>query len=99
MQLLPINLDDLINQRSVESIRVDYKASWSKYICDSVCRTVAAFANDLLNLNGGYIILGIEESGGKPKLPARGLVGLDLEKVQQEIRAVCKKMAKSEFTN
>lgn len=90
MDYLPINLDDLLNRRSVESIRVEYKATWDRNIRDSVCRTVCAFANDLLNLNGGYIILGVEESDGKPVFPARGLPRLSLDRIQQEIRAICR---------
>ena len=55
-------------------------------------KTVAAFANDLLNLNGGYILLGIGEEGGRPILPPRGLDDLDLDLVQKEIYGVCQRI-------
>ena len=61
---LPFNLEDLINRRSVEDNRVEFKATWSKPIKAAVVRTVGAFANDLLNLNGGYIVIGVEERRG-----------------------------------
>jgi ATP-dependent DNA helicase RecG len=88
-QGLPFNLDDLINLRAIEGNRVEFKATWDDYIKPAVVRTICAFANDLLNLNGGYIILGIEENQGRPQLPPRGLDDLDLDLVQKEIRGAC----------
>lgn len=88
-QGLPFSLDDLVNLRAIEGNRVEFKATWDEYIKPAVVRTVCAFANDLLNLNGGYIILGIEEHQGKPLLPPRGLENLDLDLVQKEIYGAC----------
>jgi len=92
MDILPINIEELIHSRSIESIRIEYKATWNETIKMSVGATICAFANDILNLNGGYIILGIAESNGKPLLPPKGLDGKNLEKIQQQIRVVCKKI-------
>ncbi len=47
---LPLNLDDLLRQRTVEGDRIEYKAGWSP---DAVVRTLCAFANDFENLGGG----------------------------------------------
>ena len=47
---LPLNLDDLIRQRTVEGDRIEYKAGWNP---DAVVRTLCAFANDFENLGGG----------------------------------------------
>jgi len=90
MDILPINLDNLIHSRSVESIRIEYKSGWDKYIKASVVRAICAFANDLMNLNGGYIILGIEAPDGVPILPPRGLDPSQLERIQRELRGACK---------
>ncbi len=68
---LPFNLDDVINQRNVESNRMEYKSSWTKHIKNAVIRTICAFGNDFHNLNGGYIILGIIDKQGRPVLPLR----------------------------
>jgi len=89
---LPFNLDDVIHRRRIEDNRVEYKATWNKVIAAAVVKTVCAFANDLLNLNGGYILLGIEEEEGRPILPPVGLDHLNLDKVQKEIYGVCKKI-------
>jgi len=70
---LPFNLNDLINLRMIENHRVEFKASWDHKTAAAVVETVCAYANDLLNLNGGYIILGVEEKNGHPILPPRGL--------------------------
>ena len=92
MKILPINLDELIHTQSVESVRLEFKKSWSEPTLEQITRTVCALANDFLNLNGGYIILGIEEQGGQPVLPPSGLDALDIEKVQQEIRWQCNRI-------
>lgn len=47
---LPINLTDLLRQRTVEGERIEYKAGWNP---DPIIRTVFAFANDFENLGGG----------------------------------------------
>ncbi len=90
MDILPFNLDDLINARSVESIRLDYKASWNDVTRPSTVKSICAFANDLYNLDGGYIILGIEAPDGIPILPPIGIPTQGIEKIQQEIRVACK---------
>jgi ATP-dependent DNA helicase RecG len=88
---LPINIEELIHRRIIENDRLEFKAGWDQYIKKSTIRSVCAFANDLLNNNGGYIILGIDESeDGTPLLPPRGLEGLNADQVQREIIGACK---------
>ena len=62
MSILPINLDDLINARSVESVRREFKGTWSAPILEQTVRTISAFANDFFNLNGGYLQSEIKEN-------------------------------------
>ena len=50
---LPLNIDDLIHQRKVESARIEYKKDWNP---EKVLHSVCAFANDIDNWGGGYII-------------------------------------------
>ena len=49
---LPLNIDDLIHQRKVESARIEYKKDWNP---EKVLHSVCAFANDIDNWGGGYI--------------------------------------------
>ena len=53
MSKLPINLNDLLRQRTVESERIEYKAGWNP---GAIIRTLCAFANDFENLGGGYVV-------------------------------------------
>ena len=93
MQGAPINIDDLIHTRSVEDNRREFKATWNDPVKESVVRSVCAFANDLLNLNGGYIILGIDiDEQGLPILPPHGLNGDDVDLIQREIRGQCNRI-------
>jgi ATP-dependent DNA helicase RecG len=52
---LPINLADLLRQRTVKGERIEYKAGWNP---DPIIRTLCAFANDFENLGGGYVVIG-----------------------------------------
>ncbi len=92
---MPFNLDDLIHRRAIEGNRVEFKATWNRVIEPEVVQTVCAFANDLLNLNGGYIVLGVEENEGRPVLPPRGLDDLDLDLVQKEVHGACARISPS----
>ena len=62
---LPINLEDLLRQRTVEGERIEYKTGWNP---DATIRTLCAFANDFHNLGGGYIVIGVAENNGRPVL-------------------------------
>lgn len=97
MDLLPINLDDLIHARAVENVRIEYKASWNDVTRPSIIKSICAFANDLYNVGGGYIILGIEAPNGIPLLPPIGLNPTIIEKIQQEVRVACKVSIDPEF--
>ena len=60
---LPINLINLLQQRTIESERVEYKAGWNP---ERVIHTLSAFANDFHNLGGGYAVVGeIKENSCK----------------------------------
>ncbi len=64
---LPLNLDDLLRQRTVEGDRIEYKAGWNP---DTILRTLCAFANDFENLGGGYVVIGQDcDKDGRPIFP------------------------------
>ncbi len=90
---LPVDLDALIHARSVEDNRREFKAAWNPATQSSVVRTVCAFANDLLNLNGGYVILGVEtDDRGNPVLPPRGMENANVDEIQREIIGQCNRI-------
>jgi len=87
---LPVNLRNLSYRRTIEDNRVEFKGTWDDKVKGSVLRTISVFANDLYNLNGGYIILGIDESDGQLILPPRGLKDNRIDTIQKEIVGLCK---------
>jgi ATP-dependent DNA helicase RecG len=88
--ILPINVDDLLRLQGVESARVEFKASWDEKTTGAqVIRTICAFANDFQNLNGGYIVIGVDEQDGAAILPAKGLSEKEIEDAQKWIRGRC----------
>lgn len=84
---LPINLEALLRQRTVEGERIEYKAGWNP---DPIIRTLCAFANDFENLGGGYVIIGQDcDVAGKPLFPPVGIPEHQLDKIQQELIGYC----------
>ena len=79
---LPINIHDLLRGKHVESERLEFKKGWNPR---DVLHTICAFANDFHNLGGGYVIVGVAESQGRPILPPTGLPVESLDGIQKEI--------------
>ena len=79
---LPINIHDLISGHTVEWDRLEFKAGWNP---EEVLHTLCAFANDINNWGGGYIVIGIEEQDGRPILPPKGLNKNQIDKIQKEL--------------
>ena len=94
--ILPINPDDLLRGRSIESVRVEFKASWNPDTTGfQVLKTICAFANDRQNLNGGYVVVGVAESEGRAARPPSGLSAREIEAAQRWIRGRCTAMRPS----
>lgn len=83
---LPINISDLINQRVVENARVEYKGDWNP---EPILHSICAFANDIDNWGGGYIIIGIDEEDGMPKFPVCGLEKSSIDRINKELLQKC----------
>uniref|UniRef100_UPI004028A2CE AlbA family DNA-binding domain-containing protein n=1 Tax=Candidatus Limisoma sp. TaxID=3076476 RepID=UPI004028A2CE len=79
---LPINIDDLLSKQKVESNRIEFKAGWNP---SSIYHSICAFANDIDNLGGGYILVGVEEENGVAVRPVKGLEENQLDKIQREM--------------
>lgn len=68
---LPINIEDLLNKQKVEDNRIEFKRGWNP---DKIYHTICAFATDLDNTGGGYILVGVEQDeNGIAKRPVKGL--------------------------
>ena len=83
---LPINVGELIENRVVESTRIEYKSDWDP---GPIVHSITAFANDIDNSGGGYIVVGIEEQNGMPKIPISGLNKGSIDRIQKELLNKC----------
>lgn len=79
---LPINIEDLLNKCKVESDRIEFKKGWNPI---SIYHTICAFANDIDNIGGGYILVGVEEENGIAKRPVTGIPIEQLDGIQKQI--------------
>jgi ATP-dependent DNA helicase RecG len=79
---LPLDIERLLEGRSVEWERLELKAGWNPL---DVLHTLCAFANDLHNLGGGYVVIGVAEQDGRPVLPPVGLDPARLDAIQKEL--------------
>ncbi len=83
---LPINIADLLNKRIVESSRIEYKSDWNP---ERIMHTICAFANDIDNLGGGYVIIGVEEENGMPIKPIKGLEKSSIDNINKQLLQIC----------
>lgn len=80
---LPINVEDLLRKQKIESNRIEFKKGWNP---DKIYHTICAFANDLDNIGGGYILVGVEEDEyGRAKRPVVGIPIESLDKIQRDM--------------
>lgn len=91
---LPVNIETLINGNSVEWERLEFKKAWND---ESIMHTVCAYANDINNWNGGYIIIGIEEKDGELTLPPSGLKMNQIDSIQKKLIEISKKIQPNYF--
>lgn len=77
---IPVNVFDLIHGRKVEGPRLEYKSGWNP---EQVLHTMCAFANDIENWDGGYIIIGVDFVDGIPVV-----AGID----RSEVDAISKEL-------
>ncbi|MFA6915378.1 MAG: RNA-binding domain-containing protein [Parachlamydiales bacterium] len=61
---------------------MEFKEGWNP---EGFLRTVSAFANDINNWGGGYLIIGVQESNGQPISPPIGLAPNTIDAIQKEI--------------
>ncbi len=91
---LPINIDELIHGSTVEWERIEFKEGWNP---EKILHTLCAFANDINNWGGGYLIIGIAENQGRAVLPPKGLDINELDKIQKDLHQLCHKIIPAYF--
>ena len=84
---LPTSIENILNENIVENARLELKKNWNP---EPILHTICAFANDIDNWGGGYIIIGVEEENGRPKMPITGLEIHEIDRIQKELLSKCK---------
>ncbi len=87
---LPINIQELLQGRVVEWERIEFKQGWNPEI---ILHSICAFANDINNWGGGYIIIGIKSENSSP-------VGLNSEQIdacQKKLVELCHRITPNYF--
>ncbi len=87
---LPINIDELLHGNTVEWDRIELKKGWNP---EDIIHTLCAYANDINNWDGGYVIIGVEEENGKAKLPPIGLRVQELDAIQKKLIELSHKLS------
>lgn len=83
---IPVNIEDLINLKVVESTRVEFKSDFNP---NAIVHTVCAFANDIDNIGGGYIVIGVEEQNGSPVFPIKGIAQERVDGILKRFVGLC----------
>jgi ATP-dependent DNA helicase RecG len=91
---LPINIEELVHGNTIEWERLEFKQGWNP---EDVIHSMCAFANDLHNWGGGYIILGVAEQEGQPVFPPAGLQQSQLDAIQKKILELSYKILPNYF--
>jgi len=81
---IPITVDSLIKGRMIEGPRIEFKEGWNP---ERTLHSICAFANDIDNWGGGYIVIGIGENGD-----AKEIVGIppeSVDRIQKELLSLC----------
>jgi predicted HTH transcriptional regulator len=77
------------------AVRESEQVEWKDQVAnvEDVVATICAFANDLANLGGGYVVCGAREGKDEHGFPAVEMVGLEparLKEVEGRVMALCR---------
>ena len=65
---------------------MEFKSDWNP---TPIIHSICAFANDIDNVGGGYIVVGVEENDGTPVLPVKGIPQERVDGIQKELIGLC----------
>lgn len=84
---VPTSIKTLLSGNVVEWARLEFKETWDP---EASLKTICAFANDIDNWGGGYIIIGVREKDGRPERPLPGVPPESIDRCQKELLHACK---------
>ncbi|MBQ3682341.1 MAG: ATP-binding protein [Succinimonas sp.] len=65
---IPANIHTLLSGSAIEWERIEFRESWQP---EDSLKTITAFASDIGNRGGGYIVIGVADDNGRPKFPPK----------------------------
>jgi ATP-dependent DNA helicase RecG len=87
---LAVDIHRLLNGGVVEWERIEFKKT---FYSSSVLHSICAFANDINNTGGGYIIIGVElNDRRRPILPPYGLSPGEIKIFKEETLQICHRL-------
>ena len=110
---IPLSVQDLLCVQGGEVEKVEFKKAWHnkresgpRGTYWQVLHTICAFANDFCGVNGGYIVIGVEENRRSNDvdddreviLPPVGVKASEIERIQKEILGACRANIYPEYT-
>ncbi len=81
---IPTSIKTLLSGRVVEWARIEFKETWDP---EASLKTICAFANDIDNWGGGYLVIGVKDKQGQPD----SLPGVPVEKVDGYLKDLLNK--------
>ena len=79
---IPITIEKLLTENVVEWARIEFKEGWNP---GTTLKTISAFANDIDNWGGGYIVIGAKEKDGKVVRPVKVIEPGSVDRMQKEL--------------
>lgn len=89
-----MNKENLVDLKELSS-RESERTEWKENVADinSVVKTIVAFANDISNLGGGYVVCGakeVKDETGFQKFEAVGLTSDKIKEIEGAVLAHCR---------
>lgn len=84
---VPTNIKTLLSGNVVEWARIEFKETWDP---EASLKTICAFANDIDNWGGGYIVIGVKEKDGRPEYPLQGIQAKKVDRYLKDMLNKCK---------
>ncbi|QUC03686.1 RNA-binding domain-containing protein [Atopobium sp. oral taxon 416] len=84
---IPINFKELVSGSVVESSRIEAKEDFNP---ERVVHTICAFANDIDNIGGGYVLIGVAEKNSLLQLPPKGISREQVDSVLKRLSQLCR---------
>lgn len=87
---IPLIIEALINRRTVDSARLEFM---DEYRPDRILHTTCAFANDIDNICGGFIVIGVRYEAGGSVLKVKGIEPSSVDRILNQLHGLCRNIS------